>query len=121
MTLVRLVKDTWQPISGIQELNGIVVDVAKVEKLLVEGVWSSEELEKLGVKLAKEDAIPDGMRVKGEPTYITRDGEVITQREYEEIPVVEPTLEEKLARTGLTKEDFKLLVEEVTKATEVKI
>lgn len=121
MTLVKLVEGNWQPISGVQELNGVIVDVAKIETLLSEGIWSLEELEKLGIKLVKENTIPDGMRVKGEPTYITRDGEVITQREYEEIPVVEPTLEEKLARTGLTKEDFKLLVEEVTKATEVKI
>lgn len=116
MTLVRKENKKWVRVSGTETLaddegNVAALDVAKIERLLADGVWTEEDIGRYGLARAEDFVPPEGERPIGLPTFVERSGKVFAEYETEIIPEPpsqeEMSVEQKLAAVGLTIEDIK--------------
>ncbi|RAZ75848.1 hypothetical protein [Mesorhizobium atlanticum] len=94
----------------------VQIDGDRLQEIYDQGIWSLEEVEAVGAKIALPFEVPEGMQIVGDPTYADVDGIVRQMFAIEAVPPAppEPSPEQKLDRLlgeyGLTKEDLRGLL-----------
>jgi hypothetical protein len=108
-----IVSNDLKPLSGVQNVNGNTLDMAKVAQLVADGVWTSDDLAAHGVKITEPFEVPDGKQRVGEPRYVESKERVSQVYDLEDAPPPPPELtpEQKLNALGLTVAELRGLIE----------
>lgn len=90
----RVVEMPCDPYPVPVNLNG-----DRIKSLYDQGIWSLEEIEAVGGRIAVPFTVPEGKQTVGNPTYAEQGGDILQQFAVEDIPPppTPPTPQEKVA------------------------
>lgn len=88
-----------EPYTTMQSLDG-----NQLKNFFDQGIWTLEEIEAVGGRIANDFVVPEGKQLTGDETFVEDGGEINQHYEVEDIPPPPepPTTEEKLAALGFT-------------------
>lgn len=84
--IVQKIEGQWRRATGVQEIEGVRIDLGKVERLVASEVWGEPELSAYGLRIAVPFVVPEGEQLVGEPSYDEVGDDIVETYETEPIP-----------------------------------